>query len=170
MKTTPVEKIPVLWWKTLWESYSRKLTSPDNVSEKISWEEQCPLIRRKVVWRNYSEQLTEKQYIFENCTKSPKKETPRIFGNRCSFDQKRIACPCKEVVNRLEIFESSKLLPWKIIRQKSFSTKATRFFLLPTYPTTSEVSHQYVPTIRIQCSTLSKLNYYFFAGRDVQLQ
>ena len=40
----------------------------------------------------------------------------------------------------------------------SFPTTATRFFQLSTYPTTGEVSHQNLLTIRIQCSALSKLN------------
>ena len=42
--------------------------------------------------------------------------------------------------------------------KKSLPTTATRFFQLPTYPTTGEVSHQYLLKIRIQCSTLSKKN------------
>ena len=43
------------------ENYSRGLTSPDSVSEKITQKEQSPLIGRHVVWRNYSEEMTEKQ-------------------------------------------------------------------------------------------------------------
>ena len=69
--------------------YSTGLTSPDSVSEKITQEEQSPLIRRQVVWRNYSEQMTEKQNSVKICTKSTKTETPPIYGNRCSFDQKK---------------------------------------------------------------------------------
>ena len=44
--------------------------------------------------------------------------------------------------------------------KKSFPTTATRFFQLRTYPTTGEVSHQYLLTITNQCSSLSKLNYF----------
>ena len=69
--------------------YSKGLTSPDSVSEKITQEEQSTLIRRQVVWRNYSEQMTEKQNSVKICTKSTKRETPPVYGNRCSFDQKR---------------------------------------------------------------------------------
>ena len=69
-------------------NYSMGLTSPDSVSEKITQEEQSPLIRRQVVWRNYSEQMTEKQNSVKFCTKSAKRETPSIYGNCCSFDQK----------------------------------------------------------------------------------
>ena len=58
----------------------------------------------------------------------------------------------------LKPYKSSNLLFCQIIFQKSFSTTATRFFQPPTYPTTSEVSQQNQFTVRIQCSTLSKLN------------
>ena len=74
----------------------------DSVSEKITQEKQTPLIRRQVVWRNYSEQLTEKQNSVKTCTKSPKTETPSIYGNRCSFDQKRKGCPYKAGITRLK--------------------------------------------------------------------
>ena len=57
--------------------------SADSVSEKITQEEQSPLIRRQFVWRNYSEQMTEKQNSVKTC------KTPPIYGNRCSFDQKK---------------------------------------------------------------------------------
>ena len=41
---------------------------------------------------------------------------------------------------------------------KSFPTTATLFFQLPTHPTTGEVYHQYLQTIRNRRSFLSKLN------------
>ena len=47
------------------------------------------LIRRQVVWRNYSEQMTEKQNSVKTCTRYLKNQTPPIYGNRCSFDQKK---------------------------------------------------------------------------------
>ena len=50
------------------------------------------------------------------------------------------------------------MLLWKIILQTSFPTTATRFFQLRTYTTTGEISHQYLLTIRIRCSSLSNLN------------
>ena len=60
----------------------------DNVSEKITQQVQRPLIRRQVVWRNYFEQMTEKQKSVKTCTSYLEKETPPIYGNRCSFEQK----------------------------------------------------------------------------------
>ena len=78
-------------------------------------------------------------------------------GNRSSFEQKRKSCPYKTGMNRLQSYESSNLLLWKLILWKT-STKTTRFFQLPTYPTTGEVFHQYLPTVRIRRSILSKLN------------
>ena len=74
-------------------NYSRGLTSPDSVSEKITQEEKSPLIRRQVVWRNYSEQMTEKRNSVKICTKTTQTETPPIYGNCCSFNQKRKRCP-----------------------------------------------------------------------------
>ena len=82
----------------------------DSVSEKITQKEQSPLIRRQVLWRNYSEQMTEKQNSVKTCTKSPKKETTLIYGNGCSFDQKRKGCPYKAGMNRLNSYKSSNLL------------------------------------------------------------
>ena len=102
--------------------------------------------------------MTEKQDNVKNCAKAPKKETTYIDGNRCSYDQKRKSCPYEAVMKRLKSYKSSNLLHCKIILQKSLPTTATRFFQLRTYPTTGDVSHPYTPTIRIQCSTLSKLN------------
>ena len=69
------------------KKFSRGLTSPDSLSEKVTQVEQRPLIRRQVVWTNCTEQMTEKQNSVETCTRSLKKETPPIYGNRCSFDQ-----------------------------------------------------------------------------------
>ena len=102
--------------------------------------------------------MTEKQNSVKTCTKSPKKETPSKYGNRCNFDQRRKNCPYKAGMNRLKSYKSSNLLLCKIILQISFPTAATRFFQLRTYPSTGEVSHQYLLTIRIHCSNLSKLN------------
>ena len=90
--------------------YSRGLTSPDSMTEKIAQDEQSPLIRRQVVWRNYSEQMTEKQNSVKTCTKSTKRKTPPIYGNRCSFDQKRKICPYKAGMKWLKSYKSSNLL------------------------------------------------------------
>ena len=90
--------------------YSRGVTSPDSVSEKIFQEEQKPLIRRQVVWRNYSEQMTEKRNSVKICTKSTKTETPPISGNRCSFNQKSKNCPYKVGMNWFKSYKSSNLL------------------------------------------------------------
>ena len=50
----------------VWEKFSRGLTSPGGVSEKITQVQQTPLIRRQVVWRNHTEQMTEKQNSVKN--------------------------------------------------------------------------------------------------------
>ena len=105
--------------------------------------------------------MTEKQKSVESCTKSPKKETPPIYGNRCGFDRKRKGCPYEAGMNRLKSYKSSNVLLCKIILYISFPTTATRFLQLRTYPTTGEVSHQNLLTVRIQCSNLSKLNNFF---------
>ena len=60
----------------------------ESVSKKITEEEQSPLISRQVVWRNYSEQKTGIQNSVKTRTNSTKKETPLVYGNRCSFHQK----------------------------------------------------------------------------------
>ena len=90
--------------------YSRGLTSPDSVFEKITQEEQSLVIRRQVVWRNYSEQMTEKRNSVQICTKSTKTETPPVYGNRCSFDQKRKSCPYKAGMKWLKSYKSNNLL------------------------------------------------------------
>ena len=110
VKTTQVEQVPFLWRVTVWGKTSRGLKSPDSVSQKITQTEQGSLIRRQVVCRNYTEQMTEKQSSVKTCTRSLKKETPPIYGNRCSFDRKRKICPFKAVMNRLKSYKSSNLL------------------------------------------------------------
>ena len=50
------------------ESFSRGLTSPDSMSEKITQAEQSPLIRRHVYGRNYTEQIPEKINTVKICT------------------------------------------------------------------------------------------------------
>ena len=77
-KTAQLEQVPFLWWQTVWENFSRGLTSPDSVCAKINQAEQSPLIGRQVVCRNYTEQMTEKQNSVEPCTRSLKKGTPSI--------------------------------------------------------------------------------------------
>ena len=64
-KTTQVEQVHFLSWQTVWEKFSRELTSPDSVSEKITQAEHSPVIRWEVVWRNYAEQMTEKQKVLK---------------------------------------------------------------------------------------------------------
>ena len=49
-----------------------------------------------------SEQLIQKQNSVKTCTKSPKKETPSIYGNRCSLNQKRKSCSSKAGMNWLK--------------------------------------------------------------------
>ena len=104
--------------------------------------------------------MTEKQNSVIICTESPKTETFPIYGNRCSFDQKRKISSYEECLSRLKSYGRGSLLLWKIIPYKLFSTKASHFFQLPTYPTNGDFSQQYVLNIpiKIQCSTLSKLN------------
>ena len=101
--------------------------------------------------------MTEEQNSDKICKKSLKKETPPLYGNGCSFDQKSKSCPYKAGLNRLKSYKSSNLLLWKINIRKSFPTAATHFFQLRLYPSTGEISHQYLLTITIQCSTLSEL-------------
>ena len=105
-KTTLVEQVPLLWWQTVWEKSSRGLTSPDSVSEKINQAGQSLLIKRQVVWWNY----TEKRNGVKICNRSLKKETTPIYGNRCSFDQKRKSCLFKAGMNQLKSYKSSNLL------------------------------------------------------------
>ena len=57
-----------------------------------------------------------------------KNETPPIYENCCSFDQKRNCCPLKASTIPLKSYESSNFLLWKILLEKSSSTTATRFF------------------------------------------
>ena len=40
----------------------------------------------------------------------PKKERPLLYGDRCSFDQKRKNCRYKAGINRLKSYKGSKLL------------------------------------------------------------
>ena len=147
---------PFMVTDCLWKIFKGINIARQHVSEKITQEEQSPLIRRQVVWRNYSEQLTEKQNSVKNCTKAPKKETPPINGNRCSFDQKRKSCPYKAGMKRLRSYRSSNLLLWKIFLWKS-STAASRFLQQPTYPTAGEFFQQYLPTIKFQYSTFIEI-------------
>ena len=46
--------------------------------------------------------MTEKQNSLKNCTKYPEKETPSLYGSRCSIDQKRKGCPYKAEMNRVK--------------------------------------------------------------------
>ena len=71
-KTLQLEQVPLLWLQTLWENYSRGLTSLDSVSEKITQEELSPLKIQNVVLRSYSEQYNEKQKNVKNAP-CPKK-------------------------------------------------------------------------------------------------
>ena len=128
------------------------------------------LKRNKVPWQGdkLSGEITLNKWLKNKIVlelapslQKPKKETPSIYENNCSFDQKRKSCPYKAGVNRLKSYKSSNLLLCKIILWISFPTTATRFFQLRTYPTTAEVSHHYLLTIKIQCSNLSKFNNFF---------
>ena len=110
----------------VWENHSSATQSPDKATD-------CR--------RNYSEQMTEKQNSVKTCTRYLKKETLPIYGNRCSFDQKRKGYPYKAGMNRLK----SRIKAANCYSEKSFFTKpssttATHFFQQPTYPTTGEVS------------------------------
>ena len=79
------------------ERLSGKVFTGINISRQLVGENHSSgiesLIRRQVAWRNYSEQMTEKQNSVKTCTRYLKKETLPIYGNCCSFDQKRKGCP-----------------------------------------------------------------------------
>ena len=62
--------------------------------------------------------MTEKQNSVKTYNKSPKKEIPPIYGNRCSFNQKRKGCPYKAVDNQLKSYKSSNLLLSKIFKNR----------------------------------------------------
>ena len=110
LKISQLEQVPLLWSQTVWEKILRVLKSPDSASEKITHADQSPLIRRLFVWRNYTERMTENQNSVKTCTRSLMKETPPIYGNRCSFDQKRKNCPRKADINRLKSYKSGNFL------------------------------------------------------------
>ena len=90
-------------------------------------------MRRQVVWINYSEQMTEKQYKVKTCTKSPKKGTPPIYGNSCSFDQKRKGCPIEVGMNRLKLYKSSNL---RLILRKIVLSNSNLFLPATKLPNT----------------------------------
>ena len=127
-----------------------------NISRQRVWEnhqsETVSLIRRQVICRNYFKQMSEKQNGVKTCTRSLKKKTTPMCGNRCSFVRKRKGCPYKTGMKRLKSYKSSNILLWKITLL-NFSSASTRFFQPPTYPTIGEFSQQYLSKIRIQCST-----------------
>ena len=75
-------------------------------------------MRRQVVWRNYFQQITGKEISVKTCTESPKKERPPIYGNRCSFDQKR-----KVVHNNL-------LNNFSLCTKRCAITKKSKFLLM----------------------------------------
>ena len=122
-KTGYKDESACLWKQLKWNKFPfwedrldiHGINNADSVSEKITWEEQSPLIRWQVVWRKYSEQMTEKQNSVKTCTKSPKKERPSLYWNRCCLDQKRKVCPYKACMNRLKSYKSNNLLLCKII-------------------------------------------------------
>ena len=120
--------------------------------------------RSKVPWwgDKLSAEITLNKWLKEQnsvktCTKSPKMETTPFYGNRCNFDKKRKSCPYKKSMKRLKSYKNSNLLVWKFILWKFSSTAATRFLQLPTYSTAGEVSQQYLPTIRFQCSNFVEI-------------
>ena len=64
-------------------------------------------------------------------------------------------------MNWLKSYKSSNLLLWKLFLKKSLPATPQ----LPTYPITVKVSHQYLLTLRIQCSTLSILKNLFLCRK-----
>ena len=50
--------------------------------------------------------MTKKQNSVKTCTRSLKKEKPRIYGNRFSFDQNRKSCQYKAGMNWLKLYKS----------------------------------------------------------------
>ena len=102
--------------------------------------------------------MTEKQNSFKTCTKSPQKETPSIYGKRCSFDQKTKRLPYEADMNRLKSYKSRNLLLAKSFYKYRSQQQQLASSSLGTYPTPGEVSLQYLRTIRTQCSNLWKLN------------
>ena len=91
--------------------------------------------------------------------------------NCCVNDQKGKQFPNKVGMTRLESFKSRNLPPWKMFHWKLFSTLATGFSRIPTYPTIDETSHQYLFTIRTQCPNIVEVELVLsYAWRYVQLQ
>ena len=80
----------------------------------------------------------------------------------CVFDQIKKSSPNKVGMISLESQKSSNFFSRKIIHLKSSSARATRFLQQPTYPTTVEIFHQYLPTVGIQCSTFVEYQKIYF--------
>ena len=57
----------------VWENHLRGTKSPDKATGCLE----------ELLWTN-----EWKQNSVKTCTKSPKRETPPFYGNRCSLDQK----------------------------------------------------------------------------------
>ena len=115
----------------------------------------------------------KKQYIVIFCPKTPKKERSSFLGNCRGIDQTGTGKEfhIRKILNGLNQIKAAKLLLWKIILWKLFSTTATRFFQLPTYTTPGKFFHHYLPTIGIQCTTFVAEEYFTpFALSNVQLQ
>ena len=72
----------------VWEKHLRGTKSPGKATGCLE----------NILWTNDS-----KQNSVKTCTNSPKKETPPIYGIRCSFDQKTKICPYKAGMNWLEL-------------------------------------------------------------------
>ena len=99
------------------------------------------------------------------------KETPPMYGNRCSFDKKRKSCPYKAGMNRLKSCKGSNLLLWKLHSLKLFLNSSNSLL-----PTTTVPDHWRNFSTKPAYDHISVLNLYRnwnifpFAGNNVQVQ
>ena len=124
LKNSYMDESACLWKQLKWNKFPfmvtdclEKFITGIDVARQRVWGNHLggtkSLMRWQVVWGNYSKQITEKQNSVKTCTKSPKNETPPIYVNRCSFDQKRKSCPYK--ICQLISYKNSNLLLWNFI-------------------------------------------------------
>ena len=148
----------LFWWQNVWEKYSRGLTSPDIVSEKITQEELSPMKRQNFVWRKYSEQSTEKQNSVKTCTSPQKRKHLPYMGGVAASTKKGKVVHIKQVWIGWNHLKAANCCSESSFFKKPFSTTATCFFQLSAHSTNVEILHQHLLPITFQSSTLSKLS------------
>ena len=164
------KKFPLFWWHTVSKKFSRGLTSPDSVFEKITQVEQIPLIRWQVVWRNHTEQWLKNKIALQMHQVPERGNTSYILKSLQLWPKKE-KLSIKSRYELVKIVQKQKLVALKTHSLKIFLNSSNSFVPATNVPNhwwnfSRTPANDQIPVLSLCRNWIT----FPFTGNDIRLQ